>query len=156
MAKLDFHILLLIAALQSCGSQNADTKKFPVPRHILVDSSASAAPNSSTGHDDASTTSGRGLPLVSFAAELSPIPDPASREEQAGPGEEPLLETTTVPESLGLHSNPNLCTQPARCEPLPPNATWYCVHIFIQIRGSKGDSLTGKTNRPVSSIQVYA
>jgi hypothetical protein len=108
-----------------CSSE----KKFPVPRHILTDTIEEKSLNSSNTLppiDDvlnSSTTSG--LPLISFADKQA-ISE-ASKQEEIRTGDLQQLEMTTTvqPESLKLfQEESNFCTHSARCEPLPPNATW--------------------------------
>ena len=111
---LILHLVIILAASEKLLSE----KKFPVPRHILSD--VEPTPNSSQILNE-ELNSTRGLPLVSFAEQQS---EKSNNEEIQT--SDLQLETTTVPVSFGLfdESNQKICTQPARCEPLPPNATW--------------------------------
>ena len=121
MAPLHHLPLILYFVISLCSSE----KKFPVPRHILTDAIEEKASNFSNNtllNDDVVSSSTSGLPLISFA-EKQAISEASKLEEiQTG---DMQLETTTVPESLKLYQEEsNFCTHSARCEPLPPNATW--------------------------------
>ena len=117
--------IFLCFVIHSCSSEKSQ-KKFPVPRHILTEVETTTKsssllqnedPKRSSNEDLVLKNSTRGLPLISFAEERK-----ISREENDL--NDTTAETTVTPESFGLDSNPNFCTQPARCEPLPQNATW--------------------------------
>lgn len=120
MTSLHHLPLILYFVISLCSSE----KKFPVPRHILADAIEEKTSNFSTTLpiNDVVNSSTSGPPLISFA-DKEAISE-ASRLEEIRTGDM-QVETTTVPESLKLfQEESNFCTHSARCEPLPPNATW--------------------------------
>ena len=128
--RLSILLILLVSHFCDSGTTN-EVKKFPAPRHILTDPDL-VSDSVGSGHplddplDDPSNGSGLiAKPLVSFVAGV----DVDVGRQEGGDDENrtdglQLDTTTSFPENLGLQSNPNLCSRPARCEPLPPNATW--------------------------------
>ena len=113
---LIFNLVIILVTSEKLLSE----KKFPVPRHILSD--VEPTPNSSQNLiEEIVVNNTLGLPLLSFAEQH--LQDSSIEEIRTS---DLQIETTTLPESFGLleESNQKLCTQPARCEPLPPNATW--------------------------------
>jgi hypothetical protein len=120
-------IFLLCFVIHCCSSEKSGAqKKFPVPRHILTEVETTTKSSSSIfqSEDLVLKNSTKGLPLISFAEENISKEENNSKEILDFPVDTTASASTTDPESLGLDSNPNGCTQPARCELLPQNATW--------------------------------
>ena len=115
MRLLTALVLFILVIHPSSLEKSKEHKKFPVPRHILTDNEPIVNTNFSSPQETLVNET-LNNPLIAFAEQANGDESRTSESQ---------FETTTLPESFALQSNQNLCSRPAKCEPLPPNATWY-------------------------------